>query len=84
VYFLNPVTEWDLVTLAAEAELDAPPHIIQVPTSEPKVIEKDPPQTTEKPTPEPKTKPPTDDESEGTEKATVFLKETSRFSAFFA
>jgi len=50
VYFLNAVTEWDLLTLAAEAELATPPHIAS-PPPEPIIIEREPP--TETPEPEP-------------------------------
>ena len=49
VYFLNPVTEWDLLTLAAEADLVMPSHIFQAPPpNEPTVAER-PPTTTETP-----------------------------------
>jgi len=47
VYFLNPVTEWDLLHLAAEAELPVPIQIIEMPTiTEPCPI----PAVTEQPT----------------------------------
>lgn len=60
VFFLNPVTEWDLLTLAADAGLPAPPHISspQMPTPPPVVIEHDPPAPTETPPPDTAVEPP--------------------------
>ena len=48
VYFLNQVTEWDLLTLAAKAELPVPDHI-SPPTTQtpPTIIEHEPPVTEE-------------------------------------
>jgi len=74
VYFLNPVTEWDLLTLAAEAELAVPNHIFQTPQqpNEPTVTEREPPPTTtETPTPEPTT--PIEKESGGRGGMFIFL-----------
>jgi hypothetical protein len=63
VYFLNPVTEWDLLMLAAEAELPVPNNIIQVPpTTEPVVTEREPTETTETSAPEPVPEVPDDDD----------------------
>ena len=49
VFFLNAVTEWDLLTLAAEAELPIPPNmgVVQAPTqpTAPIVTEQEPPAT---------------------------------------
>ena len=51
VYFLNPVTEWDLLTLAAEAELPIPAHIAEPPpATEAVTVEPEPPPATETPT----------------------------------
>jgi len=57
VFFLNAVTEWDLLTLAADAELSIPPNIAP-PTPPPIVVEHEPPPIVEEeppiePTPEP-------------------------------
>ena len=52
VFFLNPVTEWDLLTLAAEAELPMPPHIMPPQPCVSTVTER-PSATTETPVPEP-------------------------------
>jgi hypothetical protein len=72
VYFLNPVTEWDLLTLAAAAELPVPDYIHQPqPTAEPVVVEKDPP-TTETPTPEP-TQESVEDDNSGKGGMYIFL-----------
>lgn len=51
VYFLNTVTEWDLMTLAAEAKVPVPSYIQQ--PAEQTVVEKEPPTPTETTTPEP-------------------------------
>ena len=53
VYFLNAVTEWDLLTLAAEAQLPVPPQISppQPPPQEPIVIEREPQEYEPEPTP---------------------------------
>ena len=58
VFFLNAVTEWDLLTLAAENDLPIPPHIsnVQPPTTEPTVTEREPQETPE-PTPTPALEP---------------------------
>ena len=73
VYFLNPVTEWDLLTLAAEAELPVPAHIINIPqTNEPKDTDKEPPTATEKPASQPKTEP-TPEEKNGGGRAGLFI-----------
>lgn len=50
VYFLNAVTEWDLLTLAADADLPTPPQFTEPPPP-PVVIQEAPPQP--EPTPEP-------------------------------
>ena len=74
VYFLNPVTEWDLLTLAAEAELTVPPYLIEMPQTEPIVIEREPPpETTEPSTPEPIKTEPTEDKSGGRSGLFIFL-----------
>jgi hypothetical protein len=69
VYFLNPVTEWDLLTLAAEAELTVPIHMFEIPPAcdEPVVIEVELPDTTEiEPEPE-------QDEDESGGQAGIFI-----------
>jgi hypothetical protein len=53
VYFLNSVTEWDLLTLAAEADLPVPDYISSFQQqNQPTVVEREP-TTTETPAPEP-------------------------------
>lgn len=55
VYFLNSVTEWDLMTLATAAELPVPNYILEAqPSAESTVTEREVPlTTTETPAPEP-------------------------------
>ena len=66
VYFLNHVTEWDLLTLAAEAELPVPGHIFEIPqTNETTVIESKPPTATETLTSEAKTEPVPEEKNNG-------------------
>jgi len=78
VYFLNPVTEWDLLTLAAEAELTMPSHIIQNPPpqqSVPTVTEREPETNAAEETPkttEPEI-PPDEDKSGGRGGMFIFL-----------
>ncbi|MCL1842899.1 MAG: DUF4366 domain-containing protein [Defluviitaleaceae bacterium] len=71
VFFLNPVTEWDLLTLAAEAELNVPPHILQIPPTPPTITEHEPPPVTDVPAPEPE--PPAPEESGGRAGTFIFL-----------
>ena len=72
VFFLNPVTEWDLLTLAADAELAVPPHVVQLPpTNQPTITEHEPPPVTEAPDPEPE--PPVEEESGGRVGTFIFL-----------
>ena len=68
VFFLNAVTEWDLLTLAADAELAVPPHIAP-PTPPPVIIEREPP---EEPPTEP-TQEPIAEESGGRLGTFIFL-----------
>jgi hypothetical protein len=73
VYFLNPVTEWDLLALAVEAELTVPIHIFEIPPQcdEPAAAERELPIT---PTSEPTTEPaPNDDEGGGRVGLFIFL-----------
>ena len=53
VFFLNAVTEWDLLTLAAEAQLPVPPQISppQPPPQDPVIIEREPQEDEPEPTP---------------------------------
>ena len=69
VFFLNPVTEWDLLTLAAEADLNVPPHILQLPPTQPTITEHEPPPVSEIPVPEPE--PPV--EEDGGSRAGMFI-----------
>ena len=75
VFFLNPVTEWDLLTLAAEAELNVPPHVLQPPppqpTPQPTITEHEPPPVIEEEVPEPE--PPVEEESSGGGRAGRFI-----------
>ena len=71
VYFLNSVTEWDLLTLAAEAELAIPPGLVETPASV--AVEREPPPTTEPSTPEPTTPPEEDDDEGGGVGLYIFL-----------
>jgi len=57
VYFLNAVTEWDLLTLAADAELPIPPQISPPIPPPPVIVEHEPPPTTEEPPPDPMPEP---------------------------
>ena len=56
VFFLNAVTEWDLLTLAADAELPVPPHIAP-PTPPPVIVEHEPPPVVEEMPTEPAQEP---------------------------
>ena len=55
VFFLNSVTEWDLLTLAAEADLPIPPNLtgLQPPPPEMTVIEREPQEPESEPIPPP-------------------------------
>jgi hypothetical protein len=55
IYFLNAVTEWDLMALAEEAGVTTPGYITP-PANEPVVVEREPVKT-ETPTPEPTAEP---------------------------
>jgi len=70
VYFLNSVTEWDLLHLAAQAELPVPNHIVQPQIPAPTVTE--PPTETEPP--EPTTTPASEKEKdEGGSRAGLYI-----------
>jgi hypothetical protein len=73
VYFLNPVTEWDLLTLASDAELAMPPHILPSPPAQSIVIEQEPPPVAEPPPPEPPTEPQAEEKSGGRGGMFIFL-----------
>ena len=57
VFFLNAVTEWDLLTLAADAELAIPPNIAPPTPPPPIVVEHEPPPVVDEPEPEPTPEP---------------------------
>ena len=64
VFFLNPVTEWDLLNLAYQAALPVPPQVTVFPTPEPIIVDREPPAET--PDPEPIDEPtPTEAENGG-------------------
>lgn len=77
VFFLNPVTEWDLLTLAAVAELPVPPNVTgqSTPQTPPTIIETEPPPPiTETPTPtEPPQTTPTENDGGGRMGMFIFL-----------
>ena len=74
VFFLNPVTEWDLLTLAQDADLSMPPHVLQLPpTNQPIVTEHEPPPITEEPTLEEPQAEPDEDDSGGRAGTFIFL-----------
>ena len=66
VYFLNAVTEWDLLTLAADAELPTPPQFAEPPPPPPVVVQETQPQ------PEP-TPAPVDDSGGGNTGMIIFM-----------
>ena len=65
VYFLNAVTEWDLLTLAEEAELPAPLHISPTP---PPIMA-----TPQEPPPQQEIPPSNDDNNGGTSVGTILF-----------
>jgi len=73
VYFLNSVSEWDLMALAAEAELAVPPHMSQAPASEPAATGKELPAISKPAEPEPKEKEPAENEGGGGAALFIFL-----------
>jgi len=72
VFFLNAVTEWDLLTLAADAELPVPPQVSPPTPPPPVIVEHEPPPTTEEPPPDP-TPEPAAEESGGGMGRFIFL-----------
>jgi hypothetical protein len=73
VYFLNSANEWDLMALAAEAELAVPPHMSQATASEAEAMEKNLPTAPKPSEPEPKAEEPAENESGGGAALFIFL-----------
>jgi len=65
VFFLNAVTEWDLLTLAADAELPVPPQVSPPTPPPPVIVEHEPPPTTDEPPPDPTPEPATEESGGG-------------------
>lgn len=72
VFFLNAVTEWDLLTLAADAELPIPQHISPPTPPPPIIVEHEPPPIYEEP-PAEQTPAPTAEDEGGRMGTFIFL-----------